>query len=134
MSIRITLTMSIVLALALFTASCQTFGHKAAKPSFAVSSAFEGKYYGERFDISGDQICNATKISGTVSNGFARLRLHYNDTILTGWIAQDGSLRLDSDSFKWEYNFTGKAERNKIKGRWFVENAPCRGTWYVQRK
>ena len=134
MSIRLTLTMAIAMVLTLLTASCQTVSPEAMKPPIAVSLAFDGDYGGERFDVSGDPICRPTKISGTVTNGYASLRLHYNNTILSGWIARDGTLRLNNDSFQWDYKFSGKAKGNEIKGNWSVGNAPCRGTWYVKRK
>ena len=53
---------------------------------------------------------------------------------VSGWIARDGTLRLNNDSFQWDCKFSGKAKGNAIKGNWSVGNAPCRGTWYVKRK
>ncbi|HAA92626.1 MAG TPA: hypothetical protein DCS82_03040 [Rhodospirillaceae bacterium] len=96
-------------------------------------SAFDGKWHGERIDVSNDFICNVTDISGTVSGGQISFRLHYNDTQLTGQIGPDGSFDLEGDHDRWEYEFSGKAVGDKIAGTWSVGNAPCRGTWWVKR-
>lgn len=125
---------TVILAFGLFSTSCHTVTQESRKPPFAVSSVFDGDWEGERFDVTGSPICKPTKVSGSVTNGYARLRLHYNNTLLTGWIAQDGTLRLDHDSLQWNYTFVGKAEGNEINGDWLVGNAPCRATWYVKRR
>lgn len=104
-----------------------------AKPDFPVSYGFEGQWRGERIDVSGDSICRPTTIVGSVTNSKARLRLSYNQTLLTGWIAQNGSVVLTGDHPRWDYKFTGQARGNEIKGDWMVGNAPCRGSWHVRR-
>lgn len=119
------------LALLIFTA-CQFT--PSIKPGFPVSQDFEGQWEGERIDVSGDGICRPTKMSGSVTKGEARLRLHYNGTLLTGWISQDGSLVLNGDNSRWDYRFSGKATGDEIRGIWSVGNAPCQGTWYVKRR
>jgi hypothetical protein len=109
--------------------ACQT-----AKPSFPVSSKFDGQWEGERLDVSGASICRPTTMAGSVKDGQAQIVLHYNSTLLTGWVAEDGSMVLDGNHPHWIYKFTGRGQGNEIKGDWFVGNAPCRGTWYLRRK
>ncbi len=104
------------------------------KPDYPVTTQYDGSYKGERFDVSGSSICEPTEISGTVANGEVRLRLHYNGTVLTGWIYENGDLVLKGDNPKWSYRFLGKATDDGINGEWSVGNAPCNGTWYVSRQ
>ena len=101
-------------------------------PSFAISSNYDGKWEGERIDISGDKNCLETRVVGTIDQGKVNLRLMYNNTLLRGWVSDDGVLELYADSPRWGYRFTGVVENDHIKGDWSVTNAPCRGTWYVK--
>lgn len=123
--------LSMCLLAAISFAACQA--PTSVKPDFLVSDRFEGQWRGERIDVSGDSICRQTTIVGSVKNGEAKLWLSYNQTLLTGWIAQNGDLALSSNSPNWDYKFMGKASGNEIKGNWSVGNAPCHGTWYVRR-
>ena len=117
---------------ALAVSGCQTT--TPMPPPSSVSMKFEGIWKGERFDVSGDTICQVTKISGKVSKGFMSVTLHYNNTLLTGWIEEDGTIHLKDDNPQWDYRFSGKAVGNEIKGDWTVGNAPCKGTWYVKKE
>ena len=76
-----------------------------------------------------------TLISGSVTQGFVDFTLHYNQTQLTGWIAHNGELKLNSDALsRHDYYFSGNAQGNEIKGTWSVTTAPCEGTWSVTRQ
>nr|WP_086940040.1 hypothetical protein [Thaumasiovibrio occultus] len=99
---------------------------------FAVSSAYDGKWEGERMDVSGDAICLETGITGEINEGKVTLILRYNSTVLRGWISEDGQLSLYSTSQRWGYRFSGQVSGDQIKGDWSVDNAPCKGTWYVE--
>ncbi|MGR5062407.1 hypothetical protein [Photobacterium sp. DNB22_13_2] len=103
------------------------------KPSFAISTAFDGQWEGERIDISGDKICLETRVTGTITHGEVKLTLMYNNTVLRGWISKNGTLELYADSPRWGYRFTGTAQKNRIDGEWRVTNAPCSGIWYVEQ-
>lgn len=128
---RYLLSLSICFLAAMALAGCQS--PTSAKPDFPVSREFDGQWRGERIDVSGDSICRPTTIVGSVTNGEAQLWLSYNQTLLTGWIAQNGDLVLSGNNPRWDYKFGGKAQAKEIKGDWSVGNAPCRGTWYVRR-
>lgn len=103
-------------------------------PPFNVSNAFDGQWEGERVDKSGDDICWQTRIIGTIKDGNVSIRLMYNNTLLKGWISDAGILALYSDSQRWGYRFTGNAVNNHISGKWKVTNAPCHGTWYIEKQ
>ncbi|EOD78835.1 hypothetical protein D515_02342 [Grimontia indica] len=100
-------------------------------PAFEVSSNFDGQWEGKRIDISGDNICLETRILGSIEEGKVSLRLMYNNTLLKGWIADDGKLELYSNNERWGYDFKGTAQNGQIDGEWKVSNAPCRGSWKV---
>lgn len=115
--------------------SCQPTRSKSVKPNFAVSTQFDGKWYGQRINITSSPRCEPTAISGSITQGFADFTLHYNDTQLTGWVADNGALRLNSDaSSRHDYVFSGNAGGNEIQGSWSVTTAPCEGTWSVTRQ
>ncbi|OCH03201.1 hypothetical protein [Aliivibrio fischeri] len=103
-------------------------------PSFNISNDFDGDWSGKRIDISGDGICRQTSVVGTIQEGKVSLRLVYNNTTLKGWISDNGELALYADSQKWGYRFTGLARNNRIEGEWKVTNAPCRGTWFIEKQ
>ncbi|PSU34158.1 hypothetical protein [Photobacterium lutimaris] len=104
------------------------------QPSFAISTAFDGRWEGERIDISGDKICLETRVIGKIEQGKVELTLMYNNTVLRGWISKDGILALYADSPRWGYRFAGTAQNNRIDGQWRVTNAPCHGEWYLEKK
>ncbi len=122
-----------VSALAVLLSACSTVNTMPDKPGFKASSAYDGKYKGERIDTSGGSICRRTTIIGQVEDGEARFRLTYNGTNLKGWISESGELKLYNDSPRWDYQFTGTAANGEIQGNWSVGNAVCKGTWSVQR-
>ncbi len=102
-------------------------------PSFTVTDAFDGQWEGKRVDVSGDKICLETRITGTIDNGQVSLTLVYNNTLLKGWISEQGVLELYSDSHRWGYRFSGAAINNKMDGEWKVTNALCHGTWHIEK-
>ncbi|OAN11623.1 hypothetical protein A3K86_22165 [Photobacterium jeanii] len=108
-------------------------------PSFVVSTAFDGEWQGKRLDISGDNVCQQTRILGTITDGEVKFKLMYNNTVLKGWISESGELDLYADSVRWGYRFTGNGEVQAnsdaalIKGDWHVTNAPCHGSWQIER-
>lgn len=118
------------ISVVLFLTGCQS---TPKKPSFTPSTAFDGNYRGIRIDVSNDQICKETSIVGSVNGGEAKFTLSYNGTLLKGWVTQDGELHLYDNNPRWDYHFTGKASGKAIEGNWHVGNAPCRGTWSVNR-
>ena len=120
----------ILLSMYFLTSTCFALGNK---PPFTPTTEFDGKYKGDRIDVSGDSICKKTRITGKVKNGKATFWLQYNGTRLTGWISESGELELESNSDRWDYKFSGSASGNTIAGKWSVGNAPCRGTWEVTR-
>lgn len=104
------------------------------QPTFTISTAFDGRWEGERLDISGDNICQETRVIGTIEQGEVKLTLTYNNTVLHGWISEEGELELYADSPRWGYRFAGTAQNNRIDGEWRVTNAPCNGGWYIEKK
>lgn len=102
-------------------------------PPFIVSNDFDGQWEGRRIDISGDKICLETRIIGTIENGNVLFRLMYNSSLLKGWISEHGELELYSDSPRWGYRFSGAVTDNRIEGDWMVTNAPCHGTWFIEK-
>lgn len=103
-------------------------------PPFTASNSFDGHWQGKRIDVSGDSICSPTSMIGTINNGIVSLRLKYNNTLLKGWISDNGELALYADSQRWGYRFTGEARHGRIEGEWKVTNAPCHGTWYIEKQ
>jgi hypothetical protein len=129
---RTTLLVSVVVSISVLTLSgCNTMPQK---PAFTPSSNFDGNYRGTRIDVSNDFICNETSIIGTVTNGEANFKLTYNNTNLKGWIDEKGALKLYDDNIQWNYHFSGTASGSAIEGQWFVDGAPCKGTWRVERQ
>lgn len=114
--------------------SCQPAMSKDVKPKFAVSTQFDGQWHGKRIITTPDLRCQPTEISGSVTQGFIDFTLHYNNTRLTGWMAENGKFELQDDSPRWDYYFSGQAQDREIKGTWSVGNAPCAGTWSVTRQ
>ncbi|WP_087025037.1 hypothetical protein [Thaumasiovibrio subtropicus] len=102
-------------------------------PNFVASTTFDGEWKGARKDTSGDSICLKTDILGSVIEGKVKIRLTYNNTILEGWISEQGDLQLYANSQRWGYRFAGTAQGDRIEGEWSVTNAPCKGTWYIDK-
>ena len=127
---QLSVSVSTLSVLAILLSACNTMPDK---PDFKVSTDHDGKYKGERIDISGGSICKETTITGQVEDGQARLRLTYNGTNLKGWISESGELKLYDDNPRWDYKFSGTAANGEIQGNWSVGNAVCKGTWSVQR-
>ncbi|WP_232312962.1 hypothetical protein [Enterovibrio coralii] len=96
---------------------------------FEVSDAFDGKWEGRRFDVSGDKICLETRILGEIENGQVSLRLMYNNTMLKGWISDEGKLSLYSDNARWGYDFqaTQTTKRSPAIGRYQMRLATEHG-------
>ncbi|KLV03837.1 hypothetical protein ABT56_17310 [Photobacterium aquae] len=102
-------------------------------PSFAVGKVFDGDWVGRRIDVSGDKICLQTRIVGTIKEGNVTFRLMYNNTQLKGWVSAQGKLDIYADNPRWGYRFTGNVIGDRIEGEWKVTNAPCHGTWYIEK-
>jgi len=102
-------------------------------PDFEVSKDFDGEWLGRRVNLTNNNMCERTTITGRVVDGKATLRLTYNGTALQGWISEDGELRLYASHRQWDYRFAGQAHNNKISGQWFLTNGPCRGDWSIER-
>ncbi len=113
--------------------SCQKQAKVITPPDFAISTAFDGQWQGNRIDISGDSICKATTMTGSIKEGYVSLLLTYNGTILTGWVAQYGSIELKDNNPEWSYHFKGKANNQRIDGEWFVDFISCKGSWYLDQ-
>lgn len=112
----------------------ESFPKLPSQPDFVVSKQFDGEWIGRRIDVSGNNMCERTTITGTIKDGLAKLTLTYNGTSLKGWVAeQDGNLRLYASNRQWDYRFTGTANRNRIQGKWHLTNGPCKGTWYLEQ-
>ncbi len=78
----VVITLSVLVVL---LSACNTMPDK---PDFKVSTAYDGKYKGERIDVSGGSNCKETTITGQVKDGEASFRLTYNGTNLKGWISE----------------------------------------------
>ncbi|KHT60226.1 hypothetical protein RJ45_23650 [Photobacterium gaetbulicola] len=102
-------------------------------PPFPISMHYDGKWEGERRDISGDNICLETRVVGTIEQGVVNLKLMYNNTLLSGWVSNEGDLALYANSPRWGYRFMGTAKKDRIDGEWRVTNAPCHGTWNIKK-
>jgi hypothetical protein len=102
-------------------------------PPFELTDKFDGIWKGERIDVSGDQICSPTNITGSIQQGVVSITLSYNSTILKGWVSGKGEIVLYGTNPKWGYRFDGSAANNRIEGDWFVTNAPCKGHWFVEK-
>lgn len=105
-----------------------------SSPPFELSTKFDGSWIGERIDVSGDQICSPTNITGSVLDGVISITLSYNSTVLKGWISTEGEIVLYGTNPKWGYRFDGSADNNRIEGNWFVTNAPCEGHWFIEKQ
>ncbi|MCK6262923.1 hypothetical protein KP803_06480 [Vibrio sp. ZSDE26] len=101
---------------------------------FTVSKQFDGEWLGRRINVTGNNMCERTTITGTITNGKALLRLTYNGTPLQGWVSEEGELLLYASNRQWDYRFSAMASKNKIEGKWHLANGPCRGTWYIERQ
>jgi len=104
------------------------------QPGFEVAKEFDGEWVGRRVDVTGNNLCERTTITGNVKEGLVRLTLTYNGTSLKGWIDEQGGLTLYATNRQWDYRFTGQASGNQIKGRWYLTNGPCKGSWLVERQ
>ena len=107
----------------------------APPPVLAANADFDGKWRGERIDVTEDPgFCRETTMYGAVQAGNATFVLDYNGTKLTGAIQADGALKLDGDNYEWDYQFQGKASGNRVEGTWKLGNASCRGTWWLEKE
>ncbi|NVD07737.1 hypothetical protein FCU94_12660 [Vibrio sp. JPW-9-11-11] len=112
----------------------ESFPKLPSQPDFVISHQFDGEWVGRRVDVSGNNMCERTTITGTIQDGLASLTLTYNGTSLKGWVAEEGgNLTLYATHRQWDYRFSGVANRNKIQGQWYLTNGPCKGTWYLTR-
>ncbi|GAK87303.1 hypothetical protein JCM19238_4913 [Vibrio ponticus] len=84
--------------------------------------------------MTGNNLCSKTAITGVVESGFVQLTLAYNGTALTGWIDSQGQLILYANHSQWDYRFTGHAIGDRIGGRWYLTNGPCKGSWSIERE
>ncbi|MFM2588131.1 hypothetical protein [Vibrio sp. TBV020] len=113
----------------------ESFPKLPESPSFEVSSRHDGEWIGRRIDVTGNNMCERTTITGSVKNGLAKLTLTYNGTSLKGWINADTSeLTLYATNRQWDYRFNGTASKNKIQGNWYLTNGPCKGNWYLEKQ
>lgn len=104
-------------------------------PNFNVSVTHDGTWLGRRVDVTGNNLCERTTISGKIENGFATFTLTYNGTPLRGWVEQQtGELILFASNRQWDYRFKGIAGRERINGDWFLTNGPCKGHWYLEKQ
>lgn len=104
-------------------------------PQFAVSTQHDGVWLGRRVDVTGNNMCERTTITGKVVDGFATLNLTYNGTSLKGWInADESELTLYASNRQWDYRFSGSVGKDKIQGKWYLTNGPCKGTWYLEKQ
>lgn len=116
------------------TSNADSFPKLPSKPDFTVSHQFDGQWLGRRVNTTNNNMCERTTITGRVVDGKVSLLLTYNGTPLQGWIAENGDLKLYANHRQWDYRFSGKANSNKIQGKWHLTNGPCQGTWYIERK
>lgn len=104
-------------------------------PNFQVSKQHDGEWVGRRVDVTGNNMCKRTTMTGTVVDGLASLTLTYNGTSLKGWIhGETGELLLYATNRQWDYRFKGIAGKNKIQGNWHLSNGPCKGSWYLEKQ
>lgn len=104
-------------------------------PNFHVSKQHDGEWVGRRVDVTGNNMCERTTMTGTVVDGLASLTLTYNGTSLKGWIhGETGELLLYATNRQWDYRFKGIAGKNKIQGNWHLTNGPCKGSWYLEKQ
>ncbi|MDA0149884.1 hypothetical protein [Vibrio sp. LaRot3] len=115
------------------SSNAESFPKLPAEPGFVVSPEFDGEWAGKRVDVTNNNLCEKTTITGKVVDGFATFTLTYNGTPLRGWIDEAGSLRLYANNRMWDYRFTATASGNRIQGEWFLTNGPCKGSWHVDR-
>ncbi len=101
---------------------------------FEVSHQLDGEWLGKRVDVSGDSICTPTSVIGKIVDGKVAIKLKYNNTTLNGWVSKSGELKLFADSQRWGYRFDGHGTATKIEGEWSVTNAPCHGTWFLEKQ
>ncbi|WP_114765101.1 hypothetical protein [Vibrio rhodolitus] len=111
-----------------------SFPKRPAEPGFDVHQGFDGRWQGRREDVTGNNLCSKTAITGVVENGFVQLTLAYNGTVLTGWIDSQGQLTLYANHSQWDYRFSGNAIGDRIGGRWYLTNGPCKGSWSIERE
>lgn len=103
--------------------------------SFPVSTNYDGEWVGRRIDVSGNNMCERTTITGTINDGFAKLTLTYNGTPLKGWVnAESDQLVLFATNRQWDYRFTATVGKNRIQGKWHLTNGPCKGSWYLDKQ
>lgn len=102
---------------------------------FEVSQQHDGQWSGRRVDITGNNMCERTTITGKVVDGLASLTLTYNGTSLKGWVNQTSDeLVLYASHRQWDYRFSGTVGKNRIHGNWYLTNGPCKGTWYLEKQ
>ncbi|WP_194436727.1 hypothetical protein [Vibrio fluminensis] len=112
----------------------ESFPKLPEEADFEVSQEFDGQWQGRRIDVTGNNLCERTTMAGTVKNGFAKLVLTYNGTLLQGWIDTQGNLQLYANNRQWDYRFSAQVVANQIEGRWFLTNGPCKGIWMMRRQ
>ncbi|NOH80390.1 hypothetical protein F0231_11640 [Vibrio sp. RE86] len=117
------------------TSNPESFPKLPDSAGFNVSTKFDGNWLGRRVDVTGNNMCERTTITGNITDGLATFHLTYNGTPLQGWINQDtNELRLYARNRQWDYRFTGLASPTKIQGKWHLTNGPCKGTWYLEKQ
>ncbi|GAB2644339.1 hypothetical protein [Vibrio panuliri] len=116
------------------TSKAERFPKLPSQPNFTVSLDYDGDWLGRRVDVTGNNLCERTTITGSVEQGFVQLILTYNGTPLRGWIDTQGNIKLYANHSQWDYRFSGTVSGNVMQGSWYLTNGPCKGTWRVQRQ
>ncbi|WP_047046970.1 hypothetical protein [Vibrio mexicanus] len=104
-----------------------------AEPGFEVSTHFDGEWLGRRINVTNNNLCERTTITGKIVDGKASLRLDYNGTPLQGWVDQQGNLVLYASNRHWDYRFSATGANTRFTGEWYLTNGPCKGSWFIEK-
>ncbi|MGD8170810.1 hypothetical protein ACQEXU_04060 [Vibrio sp. TRT 21S02] len=111
----------------------QSFPKLPAHPDFVISKKYDGQWEGRRINVTNNNMCERTTITGKIEQGKASLLLTYNGTALQGWVSESGELVLYANHRQWDYRFSANGTPNKLEGKWHLTNGPCRGTWFIKK-
>lgn len=115
--------------------ACQTLDDKMQNQigEADVSGKYDGKWAGDRVNLTKSSICKKTTIKLDIKNGQVSAVQTYNNSSPKGVITADGAIAFWGGHRKWQYQFTGKFENDKLIGIWEAPPAPCNGTWELTR-
>lgn len=77
-------------------------------------------------------ICEAGPISVTLEGNELKARLSSGDIELSGHLKPDATVEMNGRKGARIYSFTGKREKDSLRGSWIEAGSGCGGTWQAK--